>query len=203
VDNTGNPVAFASVSGSWGNGLSGSATCFSNNNGICAVSYPSSVDIASIPQASFTISSVAKTGLTYDSALNEDPDGNSNGTTIVIAAPQASVSMHVSDLDGIANTVSSKRWMASVYIHVRDNTNNAISNVTISGNWSGGYSGSAACITNGAGYCSISSGQIRNRNNNATFTVSNISHWQLSYSPSDNSDPDGDSNGTRIVVLKP
>lgn len=203
VDNYGNPVTFASVSGFWGNGLSGSATCYSNNNGICAVSYPSSVDIASVPQASFTISSVVKIGLTYDSALNEDPDGNSNGTTIVIVAPQASVSMHVSDLDGIANAVSSKRWMASVYIHVRDNTNNALSNVTVSGNWSGGYSGYASCITNGAGYCSISSGDIRNRKSSATFTVSNLSHWQLSYSPSENADPDGDSNGSSIVVLKP
>lgn len=203
TDNLGNPVDGATVSGNWGDGLIGSGTCVTPSSGVCWISYSSGVDISAVPQVSFTISDISKTGLTYDAALNRDADGNSDGTTIVILAPQPSVSVHVGDLDGSASVVSKNRWMASVTIYVRDNVNTAISGVTVNGDWTGGYSGSASCITNGAGYCSISSGDIRNRKSSATFSVSSLSHWQLSYSPSDNTDPDGDSNGTSIVILKP
>jgi hypothetical protein len=35
-----------------------------------------------------------------------------------------------------------------------------------------------------------------------TFTVSNVSQASLTYKPSSNHDPDQDSNGTTIVVVK-
>jgi hypothetical protein len=35
----------------------------------------------------FTVASLTKTGSTYDSASNHDPDGDSNGTIIVVSRP--------------------------------------------------------------------------------------------------------------------
>jgi hypothetical protein len=35
------------------------------------------------------------------------------------------------------------------------------------------------------------------------FTVNNVTHATLTYNAADNHDPDGDSNGTVIVVNKP
>jgi hypothetical protein len=37
----------------------------------------------------------------------------------------------------------------------------------------------------------------------ATFTVTNVAAGGLTYSASANHDPDGDSNGTSITMLKP
>ena len=36
-----------------------------------------------------------------------------------------------------------------------------------------------------------------------TFSVTNVAHATLKYQPALNSDPDGDSNGTRITVCRP
>ena len=203
VDNYGDPVAYATVTGTWGNGLGGSGSCITATSGVCWISYPSDVAIASVPNPTFTITDISKSGLSYDASLNSDADGNSDGTTITILAPAPLVSMHVGDLDGSAAVVSKRRWQASVRIYVRDNTNLAVSGATVTGSWSAGVSGTASCITNGAGYCSVNSGDINTRNSSATFTVTNLSQWQLSYSPDDNTDPDGDSTGTSITVQKP
>jgi hypothetical protein len=77
-----NPVADATVAGSWGNGDTGS--CVTDSNGTCDVT-GSKLDHG--VGAIFTVDSVSHTMLSYDPAGNHDPDEDSDGTTITIDAP--------------------------------------------------------------------------------------------------------------------
>ena len=80
-----NLVANATVSGAWSNGASGTASCTTGSNGKCSVS----ISNISKGQSSvtFTVNNVTRAVSTYISANNHDPDGDSNGISIVIARP--------------------------------------------------------------------------------------------------------------------
>lgn len=117
--------------------------------------------------------------------------------------PPAATTSHISDLDGTSFWVNSRRWKATITITVLDDLGSPVANATVDGDWSGGISGSASCTTDSSGSCSITSDKIRKKKADVTFTVTNISHATLSYNAAANSDPDGDSNGTVITVLKP
>ena len=77
------PLAGATASGSWSNGLTGS--CTTNTVGQCMLSN------AAIPKkiGSITFTAVATTHPTalYRSADNHDPDGDSTGTTVRVRKP--------------------------------------------------------------------------------------------------------------------
>jgi hypothetical protein len=73
----------------------------------------------------------------------------------------------------------------------------------VTGSWSGGVFEIGTCTTNAAGTCVITSSNIRKRSNSATFTVTGIAAGGLSYAVGDNHEPDGDSTGTAITILKP
>ncbi len=117
--------------------------------------------------------------------------------------PSTPTTAHVSDLDGSSFWHNNRRWKATITIAVLDDLGNPVANAAVVGNWSGGISGSASCSTDGSGLCSVASRKIRKNKSSVTFTVSNISHAILSYDAAANSDPDGDSNGSAITVLKP
>ena len=121
-------------------------------------------------------------------------------------APTATASastMHVGDLDGASATAGRNRWQATVTVLVEDAGHNPLSGAIVGGAWSDGYSGSAQCTTGTDGRCSISSGNIYRKNNSTTFTVAGVQQASFTYDPTANHDPDGDSNGTSITVLKP
>jgi Tol biopolymer transport system component/PKD repeat protein len=77
------PLAGATVSGSWSNGLAGS--CTTNGSGQCTLSN------AAIPKKigsiSFTVVDVTHPAATYQSAGNHDPDGDSDGTSVRVSKP--------------------------------------------------------------------------------------------------------------------
>jgi len=79
------PVANATVSGTWSNGASGTASCTTGSNGQCSVS------ISNISKGqsnvTFTVNTITRASSTYTSANNHDPDGDSNGISIVVARP--------------------------------------------------------------------------------------------------------------------
>ena len=79
-----NPVANASVSGSWSTGFGGTTSCTTDASGQCSVSRPYIWTGNSI---TFSVSDVTHTSLTYNSAENNDPDGDSDGTVINISRP--------------------------------------------------------------------------------------------------------------------
>jgi hypothetical protein len=79
------PVFNATVSGLWSGGANGSVSCITDINGTCTVS--SGNISGKKTSATFTITDLSHPPDTYDSASNQDPDGDSNGTTITVLAP--------------------------------------------------------------------------------------------------------------------
>jgi hypothetical protein len=79
-----NPVADASVSGSW-SGVNGGGSCTTDSNGQCTITRQNiNTRIATV---TFTVTDVAHTSLSYDSTANHDPDGDSDGTSVNIDQP--------------------------------------------------------------------------------------------------------------------
>ena len=111
--------------------------------------------------------------------------------------------LHIGDIDSSTTTSNGGRWNVTLSFTVHDAGHNPVANATVSGAWSGGISGSASCVTNAAGQCSISYSSISKKTTSVTFTVNSLTAAGYSYVPGDNHDPDGDSNGTAITVAKP
>ena len=110
--------------------------------------------------------------------------------------------IHVGDLDGVSTNMG-KYWQSTVAVRVHDANHNPVVGATVSGSWSGGYSGTTSCVTKGEGQCSVTSGDIRKRNGSAIFKVDQLSHAAMFYQSADNHDPDGSSDGNSIPVTKP
>jgi subtilisin family serine protease len=73
------------VTGTWSTG--GSASCTTATNGTCTVQ-SSKLSRTSVASATFTVVSATRSGWTYVSASNHDPDNDgSNGTVITILRP--------------------------------------------------------------------------------------------------------------------
>lgn len=124
-------------------------------------------------------------------------------TPTATPTPGAGGQVHVGDLDGSSTPNGTTRWDATVAITVLDQNGLPIANATVSGSWSNGVTGTGSCVTNAAGTCTITRLLIRTLTPSVTFTVTNVSAAGFAYNPAANADPDGDSNGTTIVVNKP
>jgi hypothetical protein len=118
-------------------------------------------------------------------------------TTTVPSSEPAPTTMHVADLDGSGVTLDSKgNWEATVTAIVLDADNGPVEGATVSGTW-------GSCTTDGSGQCSSSSGRLKKNVSSTTFTVDDVTHATYAYNPNGNTDPDGDSDGTTIVISKP
>ena len=141
-----------------------------------------------------------------DDGLDNDGDGfidcddSDCAADLTCEAPTDSV--HVGDLDGAGSTAGN-RWDATVTIEAVDSAGSPVANATVAGSWSGGQTGTASCVTAADGRCSVAASNLHKRESSVTFTVDDVTHGTLGYDASANSDPDGDSDGTSISVLKP
>ena len=89
VENAANAaLSGATVTGSWSNGASGTATCVTASNGTCSAQV-SKLSRATVASVTFTVTNVTRSGGTYTPSANHDPDGDSSpaGTRIVISRP--------------------------------------------------------------------------------------------------------------------
>lgn len=138
-------------------------------------------------------------------AAATDAAGNAaTSSSVVVTVENESITIHIGDLDGSSRwSWGTWLWLAEVTIEVHDTNHGPVSDATVSGTWSNGYSGSAECTTDGNGRCTISTGSIWRSHSSATFTVDDVTHTTLSYQPASNHDPDADSDGTTIVVSRP
>ena len=138
-------------------------------------------------------------------AVATDAAGNAaTSSSVVVTVENESITMHIGDLDGSSRwSWGTWLWLAEVTIEVHNTNHGPVSDATVSGTWSNGYSGSAQCTTDGNGRCTISTGSIWRSSTSATFTVDNVAHATLGYQPASNHDPDADSDGTTIVVSRP
>ncbi|MEO8639149.1 MAG: S8 family serine peptidase [Chloroflexota bacterium] len=135
----------------------------------------------------------------YDGQANS----NTATVTITVTAPSGGSdpsTMHVGDLDR-SSASNGSTWTASVTVLIHSGTGVAVANASVTGRWSNG--GTVTCVTDGSGVCTVSKSGIRKNVGSVTFTVISVTGANLSYVSSANHDPDGDSNGTSITVLKP
>jgi Bacterial Ig-like domain (group 1)/Calcineurin-like phosphoesterase len=145
------------------------------------------VTIGSLPTATRT--PTAASGPTPTRTPTQTPTSTAN-------------TMHVGDLDG-TSTGQSNRWTATITITVHDANHNPVANAMVSGTWSAGATGTGSCTTGSNGQCTVSKSGIRKGKSSVTFAVNNVTRTNFTYASSGNHDPDGSSNGTRIVVRKP
>jgi len=219
LDENNQAVSGVAVSGLWSGGYQGnSIICLTNKNGQCDTSTAGYLSMSTDAIETLTVSNLqindpSRPAMSYDFSANTDPDGDSNGTTIDVLAPPAPApptppapiisTLHISDLDGVSTKKGSRRWRATVTIRVSDNSSSLVANAKVIGRWSNGSSGSAECTTNSSGLCNVRSDKIKNKKRSVRFTVTDVAHKSLNYTSADNSDPDGDSTGSQITVVKP
>jgi hypothetical protein len=153
------------------------------------------------------ITSYSNTGLTASTAYDYrvrayNSSGSSDYSNIASATTSQPDNMHVGDLNGASNAVRNK-WNGTVTITVHDSGHGPVEGATVSGSWSSGATGSGTCVTSADGTCSITKNNLKSNAGSVTFTVSSLSHGSFAYASGDNHDPDGDSNGTEIIIEKP
>ena len=156
--------------------------------------YSVSWDSTTVPDGAYTVSATAT-----DTIGQTASDSNSVSVDNV-----ANPTMHTGDLDG--SSVSAGRggkWNATVTITIHDDAESPVANATVNGTWSAGATGAGNCVTNGNGQCSMTRNSINRNASSVTFTVTGGTHTSLVYDEGANHDPDGDSNGTAIVVAAP
>ncbi len=135
-------------------------------------------------------------------------DGNTSNdalTTTTTINPPSVGGMHVGDLDGWASNDGST-WSATVEVTVHDAQHNPINGATVRGTWSPTGLASTECTTGdlgGNGTCIFLYPGIRKRTGSVSFTVTSVTRAGQTYQATANHDPDGSSNGTVIVVIKP
>ncbi len=108
--------------------------------------------------------------------------------------------VHVGDLDGGTTTIGT-RLAVEVAITVHDDTEVPVAGVTVSGTWTTGRRTTPAeCVTDAFGACTLTNQRVSSRLAEAIFTVNGLTLADLTYDPVANHDPDGDSDGTTIVI---
>jgi hypothetical protein len=114
-----------------------------------------------------------------------------------------SVSCHVADIDAQSIPINKSKWNASVTVHIIDGSGQPVQNAIVAATWGGGYGGSTVCTTDGAGQCEMTTGKLTQDDGDVICVIDRVSHAALTYEPAGNTDPDGDSDGTTIVIGGP
>ncbi len=116
--------------------------------------------------------------------------------------PPSLPSLHIGDLDGSAS-LSRKSWSATVTVRVHDGSEKALSGVTVYASWSGGVSFNSSCVTDRKGACKLSSGSLPNSLASLTLSITDAARSGYVYLQTANHEPDGDSDGVSLTVVKP
>jgi hypothetical protein len=109
--------------------------------------------------------------------------------------------MYVADLDATSTPASRGKWNATITVTVMDSSGNAVSDATVNFVWSNGATGSVTTDANGIAI--VTRSNINKKTQSLTFTITSLVKTGFTYNADDNTDPDGDSDGTMITVNKP
>jgi serine protease AprX len=205
LDNNGAPVSGATVAGSF------SGDSYDPNlAGVTDASGQVSFSSSSVRKGSnwtFCVDSASKSGYTYNEA--ESVTCGSTGALQPSPTPTSTPDpnaggMHVGDLDDLSILAARSRWDAVVEVKVLDVNGVPISGATVSGVWGSGASGGASCTTNASGVCQISKTNLKSNLGSVSFSVTDINDGGVHiYQAALNQDPDGDSDGTTIILYQP
>jgi hypothetical protein len=77
-------VSSATVLGTWSNNPGVVRNCTTNRKGTCTLMSDTLTTAATV---TFTVTGISHASLSYNVALNHDPEADSNGTTITISRP--------------------------------------------------------------------------------------------------------------------
>src|SRR5262249_2937905 len=113
--------------------------------------------------------------------------------------PPPPSSVHVGDLDDTSSLLASG-WRSQVRILVHDQKHAIVAGAVVTGKWPNGVS--ASCTTGSNGMCRIGR-KLASSKLSIVFTVTNVTSAVGAYKATDNHDPDGDSTGTKITLVKP
>jgi subtilisin family serine protease len=133
-----------------------------------------------------------------------DGAGGSDSATVsvTVGAPPPVNVLHVGDLDATASA-SGRTWSAKVTIRIDSTTHGGLGSAVVSGQWSGGATGTASCTTKNNGTCTVQLSRLAAGVAGVTFTVTSVSRSGWTYDAGANHDPDGSSDGTSILVPRP
>lgn len=139
----------------------------------------------------------------HDFPDDENPSNDSNSTTVALTeVPVGAAGMHVADLFPYSSS-EGRTWSAYVIIRIHDENHDPIEGATVYGSWTGNGLAVDECTTDYAGECLMLSTLNGKKTKSLTFTVTDVTFGSATYSPSDNHDADGDSDGTSITIIKP
>ena len=130
------------------------------------------------------------------------PSPTPTATPAPTSTPAPATTLHVGDLDRSAARAGSK-LNATVTVYVHDAGEKLVANATVYGIWTNGTTGSVSCVTHSGGACQVTKKGLGAKTTSVTFTVTNLTHATMSYTPTSNHDPDGDSDGSLITIPKP
>ncbi len=133
--------------------------------------------------------------------IEQTPTVTPTHTPTVTPTPSPLITAHAGDIDG-SSELGRNYWTAAASILIQDTTENDLPGISVSGSWSNGITGDGSCVTDTTGYCTIISPRIKTTTNSVTFTIADVSGSGIIYQSIDNHDPDGDSDGTSILVIK-
>jgi len=151
-----------------------------------------------------TASSLGTHVLQAQHALADDNVGN-NQASASVTLNSVSLIIHVGDLDATTSR-SGSSWSATVQITVHDADHNPLNGATVVGHWSQIGLNSDTCTTGelgGNGTCIVVFPSLKKSVASVNMTVVSVTYPGRTYDRTFNHDPDGDSNGTTIKVLRP
>jgi len=137
------------------------------------------------------------------SFADDNSANNTASTSVTVNTP--SVIIHIGDLDAITMR-SGNTWSATVEIAVHDADHNPLNGAIVVGHWSQIGLNSDTCTTGelgGNGTCIVLFPSLRRTVTFVNMTVVSVTFGGRVYDRAFNHDPDGNSNGTTIKVLRP
>jgi hypothetical protein len=108
---------------------------------------------------------------------------------------------HVGDLDATPTGSAGNSWTSTLTVTIHGGDESTVSDVTVGivADYGAG-STPLSCMTDGTGSCTTADLLLHKKNGSVAYTVQSLS---IGYSPQDNHDPDGDSDGSSAQVSRP
>ena len=123
---------------------------------------------------------------------------NAKSAAVAVLLP-----VHIGDLDATSTNLAKGQWKAQVTARVHDSGHNPVAGATVAGKFTqGGWTKLVSCVTDAAGACTADSGAFPSKATTASYSVTNVSYGSALYQSSANHDPETDSNGTTIGLVK-